>query len=216
MTADADVDPERVFALIVSVEKHRDSSWDVSGPYADACAFATWLVDVCHVPVGNVISLASPQPGSLHDSSGMPLLPDGIITRSADSAMVSELFMDELAQIKADLLWVFWSGHGLTNPEGSRVLVLADSTTSVTRVIEVEGLQRALQSQRVGGNNGTDVVRVAIAVTSVEPASPELLPLSTERRKHIADLVRGPHASTRHCTQCGSADDRRRADASPR
>ncbi|MCF1594581.1 VMAP-C domain-containing protein [Streptomyces muensis] len=162
------IDPRRTHALVVAVEEYEDSEWNVSGPYADACAFISWLVDTCDVPDTNVTLFASPLDSSLPGPEDAPLLPAGVRSQDASSAVVSRHLQEGLRHLEADLLWVFWSGHGLIDSSGSHVLVLSDSSVDTKRVVDVDALQLALQSTRVGVREGRGVPKVAVAVNACQ------------------------------------------------
>ncbi|MGW1753064.1 VMAP-C domain-containing protein [Streptomyces mirabilis] len=162
------VDPSRTHALVVAIERYEDHDWDIAGPYADACAFIAWLVETCGVPEKNVTLFSSALPESEHRVDGTPLLRPGIEPRGADSANVPRHLQEGLMTLDADLLWVFWSGHGLIDGSGSHVLLLSDSSTSTKRVVAVDALQLALQSTRVGRNEGRGVPKTAVAVNACQ------------------------------------------------
>lgn len=161
-------DPLRTHALVVAVEEYTDADWNIAGPYADACAFMSWLVDRCSVPAGNVTFFSSALSPSLSRTDGTPRLPAGVASRPADSATLPPHLQEHMMSLEADLLWVFWSGHGLIDAGGSHVLLLADSTEHTKRVVAVDDLQLALQSTRIGRNKGTGVKKVAVAVNACQ------------------------------------------------
>ncbi|MFI1338432.1 hypothetical protein ACH4U7_51995 [Streptomyces sp. NPDC020845] len=153
----------------MAVEKYEDPKWNVSGPHSDARAFISWLVNTCQVPEKNITLLASTlSPHDHQDGGGRAALPGGISILPADSTTVSRLLQEELTTLEADLLWVFWSGHGLIDTNGEHVLLLADSTPLTKRGVGVDSLQRALQSQRVGSHHGAGVAKVAVAINACQ------------------------------------------------
>ncbi|GAA0544722.1 hypothetical protein [Streptomyces mordarskii] len=161
------VHPTRTHAIVVAVERYEDPKWNVSGPYSDARAFISWLVNACQVPEKNITLLSS---ALSHDRAddGRAALPGGIDLLPADSTTVSRLLQEELTTLEADLLWVFWSGHGLIDTNGEHVLLLADSTPLTKRGVGVDSLQRALQSKRVGSHQGAGVAKVAVAINACQ------------------------------------------------
>ncbi|AZQ32314.1 caspase family protein [Streptomyces cyaneochromogenes] len=161
------IDPLRTHALVVGVETYEDSDWNVAGPYADACAFISWLVK-CGVPGKNVTLFASPLPASLPGAGDPAVLPEGVRPQEACSAVVSRHLQEGMRHLEADLLWVFWSGHGLIDSSGSHVLVLSDSSVDTKRVVDVDSLQLALQSTRLGAREGRGVPKVAVAVNACQ------------------------------------------------
>ncbi|MFF4445131.1 hypothetical protein [Streptomyces sp. NPDC001502] len=162
------VDPARTHALVVAVERYEDPAWNVTGPFADACAFVSWLVDTCGVPAENVTFFASALASSLHRVDGTGLLPAGVKTREADSGSVARYVQEGMVTLDAELLWVFWSGHGVVDSNGSHVLLLADSSVVTKRAIGVDALQLALQATRVGRDGGRGVPKVAVAVNACQ------------------------------------------------
>ncbi|MFM9448710.1 hypothetical protein [Streptomyces acidiscabies] len=152
-------DPRRTHALIVAVEAHEDPDWNVQGPCADASAFVSWLVDGCGVPAGNITVFASPL-----DATRLT----GTAWREASSHAVARHLLEGMADLEADLLWVFWSGHGLVDGSGSHVLLLADSTPTTKYAVDVDALQLALQSTRVGARQGRGVPKVAVALNACQ------------------------------------------------
>ncbi|WP_326762776.1 caspase family protein [Streptomyces phaeochromogenes] len=172
----APIDPAKTQALVVAVERYEDPAWNVNGPYVDACAFITWLVDACGVPAENVSFYASALAASLRQAEVGRLLPAGVKTKDADSALVARHIQEGMVGLDADLLWVFWSGHGVVDSNGSHVLLLADSSVATKRAIAVDALQLALQSRRVGSNGGLGVPKIAVAVNACQnqPAGVEV------------------------------------------
>ncbi|MFF2130909.1 hypothetical protein ACFVW1_37245 [Streptomyces olivochromogenes] len=156
------IDPSRTYAVVVSVEQYADSAWNVAGPYADACAFVRWLTERCSVPAGNVRVLAAQLPGS----SGV--MPRGVVTAEPNAGTVSELFLEGLADLDADLLWVFWSGHGVLDSSAGHVVLLSDSTVRTKKAVQVSALHRALQSARIGQNDGQGVRKAVLAVNACQ------------------------------------------------
>lgn len=162
------VDPARTHVLVVAVERYEDPAWNVTGPYADACAFVSWMVDTCGVPAENVTLFASALATSLDRMDGTGLLPAGVKTGEADSGAVARYVQEGMVTLDAELLWVFWSGHGVVDSNGSHVLLLADSSVTTKRAIGVDALQLALQSTRVGRDGGRGVPKVAVAVNACQ------------------------------------------------
>ncbi|MFF0034375.1 hypothetical protein ACFYS7_40990 [Streptomyces avermitilis] len=171
------VDPARTQALVVAIERYEDPAWDVTGPYSDACAFITWLVDSCSVPAENISFYASAHPESLRQADNSHLLPPAVKTKEADSASIARYIQEGMVTLDGELLWVFWSGHGVVDRNGSHVLLLADSSVATKRAIAVDALQLALQSRRVGRDDGLGMPKVAVAVNACQnqPAGVEVV-----------------------------------------
>ncbi|MFD9414807.1 SAV_2336 N-terminal domain-related protein [Streptomyces goshikiensis] len=119
------VDRSRVFAVVVGVERyvgdHGES--DLDGPAHDARNITDWLLEE-GVPPGNITALVSPVEANRDLTTHM-----GVPVREATANNVAEgLFREASGSVGADLLLVFWSGHGFTDHSGSRYLMTADGS----------------------------------------------------------------------------------------
>ncbi|MFB7949947.1 hypothetical protein ACFC6L_34145 [Kitasatospora phosalacinea] len=168
--ADPDeVDPEKVHALVVAVEDYGaySSDWNVDGPYAGARAFRDWLLGR-GVPAANITFLALPLPRNREEGPVDP--PDGdALTR----------FLGEvLPEADAELLWVFWAGHGITDRDQRHQLFLPAPRRKGLETVDVRELRDTLISAEYGTRNGARPLRVAMVVDACQnnlpPAEREL------------------------------------------
>ncbi|MFG2716145.1 SAV_2336 N-terminal domain-related protein [Streptomyces goshikiensis] len=119
------VDRSRVFAVVVGVERYvgDHSESDLDGPAHDARNITDWLLEE-GVPAGNITALVSPVEANRDLTTHM-----GVPVREATANNVVEgLFREASGSAGADLLLVFWSGHGFTDHSGSRYLMTADGS----------------------------------------------------------------------------------------
>ncbi|WP_053751788.1 effector-associated domain 2-containing protein [Streptomyces sp. MMG1533] len=114
------VDPARVHALIVGVERYdAGSGWDLPGPARDAVAFHR-LLRRAGVPDAQLRLHLAPLP---------PYVPD-LPYEPADHATLRRALVRELPLAQGDVLWVWWGGHGVLDRAGHLRLFCADATTA--------------------------------------------------------------------------------------
>ncbi|MBT1185017.1 hypothetical protein HET69_13565 [Streptomyces sp. CJ_13] len=118
------VDRSRVFAVVIAVERYGgDRAIDLDGPTHDARNITDWLLEE-GVPPGNITALVSPVEGNRDLTTHM-----GVPVREATAYNVAEVLFREVAgSAGADLLLVFWSGHGFADDSGSQHLLTADGS----------------------------------------------------------------------------------------
>ncbi|MFE9043914.1 caspase family protein [Streptomyces sp. NPDC007818] len=136
--------PERTYALVVGAERYgAGPSWDLPGPAADARRFTAWLRGR-GVPAAHISLLLAPLPGA-----GGPEVdvPEGTAGREA----VQEVLTRRLPALEGDLLWVFWGGHGVTDPQGHRRLFYADAGPDDRRNLDLDAWLTAFTTDLVPG-----------------------------------------------------------------
>ncbi|MFB7935537.1 caspase family protein [Streptomyces sp. NPDC056049] len=136
--------PERTYALVVGAERYgAGPSWDLPGPAADARRFTAWLRGR-GVPPAHISLLLAPLPGA-----GGPEVdvPEGTAGREA----VQQVLTRRLPALEGDLLWVFWGGHGVTDPQGHRRLFYADAGPDDRRNLDLDAWLTAFATDLVPG-----------------------------------------------------------------
>ncbi|MFI8321216.1 caspase family protein [Streptomyces sp. NPDC085529] len=136
--------PERTYAVVVGAERYAAGpSWDLPGPAADARRFTSWLRGR-GVPASHIALLLAPLPGA-----GGPEVdvPEGSAGREA----VQEVLTRRLPVLEGDLLWVFWGGHGVTDPQGHRRLFYADAGPDDRRNLDLDAWLTAFSTDLVPG-----------------------------------------------------------------
>ncbi|MFE1902468.1 caspase family protein [Streptomyces gardneri] len=136
--------PERTYAVVVGAERYAAGpSWDLPGPAADARRFTGWLRG--HgVPAANVFLLLDPLPGAGEPEVDVPA---GTAGREA----VQEVLTRRLPALEGDLLWVFWGGHGVTDPQGHRRLFYADAGPDDRRNLDLDAWLTAFTTDLLPG-----------------------------------------------------------------
>ncbi|MFF9338197.1 caspase family protein [Streptomyces sp. NPDC014773] len=136
--------PGRTHALVVGVERYAAGpAWDLPGPAADARRFTAWLRRR-GVPAGQVSLLLAPLPGAGGPATDVPEGPAG---REA----VQEALTRLLPAREGDLLWVFWGGHGVTDPQGHRRLFYTDATGDDRRNLDLDAWLTAFTTDLLPG-----------------------------------------------------------------
>lgn len=131
-----------VRAVVVAVEDFhgRHVLPPLSGPAADAARFVAWL-RARRVPDASMTLVASPLPANraVIDGIGLPVRP-------ALQSVLHDLLTREVPADEADLLMVFWGGHGVVDGQGRRRLFYADATADDKRNLDFDELTTALRT----------------------------------------------------------------------
>ncbi|MFG3345226.1 caspase family protein [Streptomyces sp. NPDC048018] len=136
--------PERTHALVVGTERYAaGAAWDLPGPAADARRFTAWLRGR-GVPAANISLLLAPLPGA-----GGPEV--DVAAGPAGREAVQEVLTRRLPALEGDLLWVFWGGHGVTDPQGHRRLFYADAGPDDRRNLDLNAWLTAFTTDLVPG-----------------------------------------------------------------
>jgi hypothetical protein len=135
------VAPDRVFALVVGIERYAaGDTWTLPGPARDAVRFHTWL-RAAGVPERNILLHLAPTDG--YDP--------GVEYRSADHAALRHALVGELPALRGDALWIWWGGHGVLDQDERIRLYCADATEADRRNLDLESARRALSSDALPG-----------------------------------------------------------------
>lgn len=114
------VDPARVHALVVGVERYdAGTDWDLPGPARDAVAFHRLLSDA-GVPESQLRLHLAPLPPYVPE---LPYAP-------ADHATLRRALVRELPLVQGDVLWVWWGGHGVLDRAGRLRLFCSDASAA--------------------------------------------------------------------------------------
>ncbi|MFE9424523.1 hypothetical protein ACFYNO_16305 [Kitasatospora sp. NPDC006697] len=157
------VDPARTHALVVAAEEYGDALWNTDGPHTDALAVVDWLIR-CRVPREQITVFTAPR-----RTRSQPGLPAGVAGLASPEEL-ADFLGDQLRDAAGDLLWVFFSGHGMLDDQGRHQLLLPGSRRGVLRTIGAAELQQALLSDQVGLSVGL-VVLVLNACADQQPAN---------------------------------------------
>jgi Effector-associated domain 2/Caspase domain len=138
--------PDRTHALVVGVERYdAGASWDLDGPAADAGRFLAWLLER-GVPANQLLVFVSPL-----DDAATSALPPGIRVLPARREHVYEALTRTLPGRRGDLLWLFWTGHGVATRDEHLRLFYADANTDDKRNLDLQSLLTMLRSDLYAG-----------------------------------------------------------------
>jgi hypothetical protein len=113
------IKPENVYALVVGIEKYQaGSEWDLNGPANDALEFANWLLDHGINPehIQLFLSPLDQNVGVLENATDKGLTPAPASRDKIDPAIRYKLTSEGN---RGDLLYIFWSGHGIVTKTGT-------------------------------------------------------------------------------------------------
>ncbi|MFF0200027.1 caspase family protein [Streptomyces sp. NPDC005017] len=141
MSAPRGVDPGRVHALIVGVERYdAGPDWDLPGPARDAVRFHR-LLRAAGVPEHQL---------RLHLAPSAAYVPD-VGYAPADHATLRRVLVRELSLAQGDILWVWWGGHGVLGRSGGLRLFCADATTADKLGIDLDSALERYAGDAVPG-----------------------------------------------------------------
>ncbi|MFD7403204.1 caspase family protein [Streptomyces sp. NPDC059866] len=134
--------PQNTFAVLVGVEEYESSSFPtLKGAAADALRHAEWLRR-SGVPPAQIRLCVSPDHSPDVQNAARSL---GLTVRPAHQADVEGLLKTELPQWEGDLLWLAWSGHGVTDPRTRELLLpFGDGTDYAEQTLAATSLQDTL------------------------------------------------------------------------
>jgi len=142
------------YALIVGVELYDQEGWDVESPCANAVAVAEWLLSI-NTPPRNISLFVNCQRGDAakrlaceEQVAGLKRL--GVnVAEPPEWPGIDKGFTNIFRGPKADSnLFIYWSGHGFVDADGSRIFICQDYTADAltTRVFDCSNFLRRLRS----------------------------------------------------------------------
>ncbi|MEO5807735.1 caspase family protein [Devosia sp.] len=140
-----------VRAVVVGVSRYYSSSWKTDGPARNAAAIANWLLGLG--VKGDRIHLFAELP-MVDPAQAAKLGALGVVAREPRHPAINEFWRVELPRLaeEGDLLFFFWSGHGMTDAASQRVFFCGDYSpqlpTSVLNMNEVLAMLRSSPYQR--------------------------------------------------------------------
>ncbi|TYL51159.1 caspase family protein [Agromyces mariniharenae] len=161
----ATIDVRKVLVLAIGLEEYAyGKKYSLPGVASDAVRFAQWAVD-CRVPPEQVWLARS-------WSGAETPPPENVLTFDGAQHDIEDLFI-KASKVRGDLLVVYWSGHGVLNRSGQRVLYAADAYAEAPRVFVVDQVLRYLTSDAFPGFDNQVVFIDACANFSAEMKIPD-------------------------------------------
>ncbi|MCD2441865.1 caspase family protein [Agromyces sp. SYSU K20354] len=161
----ATISTDKVLVLAIGLEDYAyGETFSLPGVASDAVRFAQWAVN-CSVPPKQVWLARS-------WSGAETPAPDGVLTFAGTQHDLEDLFI-KASRERGDLLVVYWSGHGVLNRDGQRVLYAADAYADAPRVFVVDQVLRYLTSDAFPGFDNQVVFIDACANFAAEMKIPD-------------------------------------------
>lgn len=131
----------RTRAVLVGIDRYAAGlDWHLEGAALDACRMADWLVRR-GLPADQITLLLAPATTSAPELARL-----GLPYRTPDRVTVYDVVTGELPQDPAEVLFVYWGGHGVVDGAGNRRLFYSDATTQDKRNLDFDALRAALAS----------------------------------------------------------------------
>lgn len=167
--------PSKTCALVVGIEHYSRANWPgLNGPALDACRFVNWLRRrEVNVPADRIALFLSPLPAN----KGVTPDDSEVRVRDATHEAIRKYITEELAALRdADLLFVFWGGHGLSDGEDQRYLMYGDSSPTSPDAFYVQSFLQAMRSDLYAGIRNQIVIVDACASFTEFAGLPAKLP----------------------------------------
>ncbi len=139
------ISPSNTYALLVGVEAYNaGESWNLSGPAHDVVRFVEYLHQQ-QIPASNIHTLVSPLATSVAEIDAAL---QGRVGSQNEATLsnIEQFITDRLSNIQADLLLVFWSGHGVVTSDGKRRLFTCDAEDLNRRNLDLDDLLLTLRT----------------------------------------------------------------------
>jgi hypothetical protein len=137
-------EPNKTVAVVVGIERYDiGRRWNLDGPASDAVEFVKWLRQR-GVPPGNILLFLSPLEENRRLSQGLDVDVHPA-NRDEIQAALSEKLTE--ASFAADLLYLFWGGHGVMQADRKRYLFCANAAEHNKLVLDLDEILRMLRSR---------------------------------------------------------------------
>lgn len=135
-------DTQKTFALVVGIEAYTADARPLNGPALDAVKFIGWLRER-GVPDTNIHAYLSPLEKNLAavQQCGLPFQP-------ATQSNLQDFIEHILPGLQGELLFLFWGGHGMVQPDQDRRLFYADVDGNAKRNLNLDSLLNTLRTDR--------------------------------------------------------------------
>ncbi|ELR98089.1 ATP-binding protein [Gloeocapsa sp. PCC 73106] len=140
------INPDETHALIVGIETYNADDWEnLDGPANDALKFARWLLER-GVNSENIHLFVSP----LEKNSNLFNEITSVRPQLANKENITSCINSQLIHgndVAGELLYVFWSGHGIITPDNTmRRLLFGDISDTNYKNLNFFSLQEALKT----------------------------------------------------------------------
>ncbi|HEX3463145.1 MAG TPA: caspase family protein [Candidatus Elarobacter sp.] len=150
------VRPQRTVAVLVGVERYGEhDTWDLRGPVNDVLRMAQYLKR-CNVPTANVTAYVAPlEPQSAAMAELGTLCAQ---LRKPTQADLNALILGEFQTLECDLLFLYWSGHGVITTKKERLLFTSDAEPGDLRNVDLDSVLERLRTDACPNIDRVDAV----------------------------------------------------------
>jgi len=149
------IDPTRALVVSVGIERYGAGVDAAPGAASDATRFAWWAIR-CGVPPERIVLARSWSALTVPDRE--PLLPAGVRLLGTGHQTLRTALIG-LGGVSADLLLLYWCGHGKALQTHERVLFTSDASPTDLHALGVGNILHRLASTAVAGS-GRQIVLI--------------------------------------------------------
>jgi hypothetical protein len=144
------------YALVVGIERYETPvAKTLQGPSLDAVRFALWLCQEQKVPAANIVLILNRtdwrgSAATIFDQTVTKVKGAGVAIREDPSRLaIMKAWREELLSGPEEpgILWLYWSGHGLTFPPGGEAVLCADLELKDPSYIFLSEFRDSLRSE---------------------------------------------------------------------
>lgn len=152
------ISPDKTVAIVVGIEKYQmGERWNLDGPARQAARFINWL-SRRGVPSENILRFLSPLKSNESDCrSALQSLAQREhaerLWESPDRDVITKALTERLSQFDADLLFLFWGGHGVMESDQKRYLLFANASPRDKAAISLDEILRSLRAKTKHGKS---------------------------------------------------------------
>jgi len=142
-----------ISALVVGIERYAQRGWDVAGPGRSAVEVVEWLL-TRNAPLRKISLFVNFKGRTQSEEERLvePLIANGVTVSLTPDWHAIDTCISNLAQDASpkSRLFLYWAGHGYTDPSGRRLFFCQDYTAHAmrSRVFNATNWLRQLRSSR--------------------------------------------------------------------
>jgi hypothetical protein len=196
-------------ALVVGIERYETpAATTLQGPGLDALRFAWWLYDKQKVPAANIVLILNKSEwrgstAAIYDETEGKVKAAGITIRDNPSRIpIMNAWREDILSGPENpgTVWLYWSGHGVTFPQGREAVLCADLEWNDPAYIFLSEFRDSLRSetyQRFGQQR-------LIVDACAEYLKPEDLNIASFRNPLTWEITEAPNQIELNAVAVGS------------
>lgn len=144
------------YALVVGIERYETpAAKPLQGPSLDALHFALWLSEMRKVPAANIVLILNKSEwqgsaAAIYEQTANKAMATGIAIRENPTRSgIMKAWREDLLSGPEEpgIVWLYWSGHGVTFPQGRDAVLCADIEWNDPSYIFLSEFRDSLRSQ---------------------------------------------------------------------